>query len=80
MSSHPALPDLSHPRIVVLLAVTAEYQLHHRVTVKRVAELAGVVPSTAHSHLRHLKALGLVTWDRRVAGSLRPLVRVVAAG
>lgn len=73
-------PNLSHPRIVVLLALAHVYQAGGRATFRQVAEVAGVNLSTVHTHLSSLRRLGMVEWTEGEAGTLRPTHRVVAAG
>jgi DNA-binding IclR family transcriptional regulator len=56
----------------VALAVTGGAR-----TIREVAEVAGVVPSTVHRTLIVLRRWGLVAWESDKAGTLRPAVRVV---
>ncbi len=73
-------PHLSHPRVVVLLALAHVYQRDRRATFRQVADVAGVNLSTVHTHLTALRRLGMVEWTDGEAGTLRPTHRVVAAG
>jgi len=67
-------------RTKVLLALIAVHNRDGRATVRSVAAEAGRNVSTTFFHLRHLKAAGLVESTAISAGTLRPLVEVVAHG
>lgn len=69
------------PRTRVLLAAVAIYQRQGRVTIREIAEAVDRAPSVVLTHLRVLRAAGLVTWaPGHARGTLRPLVTAVRFG
>lgn len=64
-------------RARVLLAVVHLHALNGRTTVREVAAGAGLSLGSTHVHLNALRVEGLVAWEDRTAGTLRPLVEVV---
>lgn len=74
MAPVTASAPLSPGRAAVLWAV-----IHGARNVSEVAAASGRSRSNVHRHLECLRADGLVGWDTRHAGTLRPTVEVVAA-
>ena len=69
-----------HPSVVATMnALLIVRAIDGRATVRDVAECAGMSTAAVHSHLVTLRRLGLVTWDRARAGTLRPVVQIVHA-
>jgi DNA-binding MarR family transcriptional regulator len=56
-----------HQAAVLMTVATQD-----RPTVRSVAERLNLSPSYVHTHLRHLRAAGLVTWVPGQAATLRP--------
>lgn len=64
-------------RTKVLLACLHIYERDGMVTMRQVADGAGVSLACAHDHLKALRSDGLVTWEDGKHGTLRPIVEVV---
>lgn len=62
----------------VLVALIAVWERDRRATVRDVASEACCSTHTAWRHLRKLRNLGLAQWWPGTAGTLRPVVRIVA--
>jgi DNA-binding IclR family transcriptional regulator len=62
----------------VLLAILALHERGAHITIRAVAEEAGTSVSRAHFHLNRLRSEGLVGWEDRTHGTLRPTARRVA--
>lgn len=67
--------DDRHTR--VLIALVAAHQAQGRATVRAVARRVGLPTMTTHAALMRLRIAGLVDWQDRAAGTLRPIVEVV---
>lgn len=67
--------DLTSAALLVLLALVDVYEREGRATVRRVAAAAGRSVGVTHGHLCTLRDAGLVEWEPRHFGTLRPLVR-----
>lgn len=65
----------------VLLALLRVYERDGRATVRSVAAEAGLASygRVQETHLSRLADAGLIAWEPGKAGTLRPLVGVVAA-
>lgn len=73
-SSSEELPSVcpTGPRALILRYIEEHIALHgssprHR----KIAEAVGLSPSTVNHHLRKLREMGLVTWDKGLTGTLR---------
>ena len=66
--------------VPVLYALCALHQRQARATMRAVAAEAGLSLSCTYHHLHSLRRLGFVEWVAGQSGTLRPTVRVVAAG
>lgn len=58
------------------MAVLAVHSVERRVTVRDVADMTGTSIAATHRRLNRLKDLGLVDWEPRRYGTLRPLHRI----
>lgn len=61
----------------VLLSLLHLWERDGRVTMRQVADGAGLSLTTTKKHLDSLRLEGLVTWDEGTNGTLRPRVAVV---
>ncbi len=61
----------------VLLALLHIDATYGRVTMRQVADGAGLSLTTTKRHLDALRAEGMVTWDLGTNGTLRPTCEVV---
>lgn len=68
------LGSLGNNRTKVLLALVCLYEQRGRVTVREVADGAGLPLGTTHAHLLRLRDDGFVAWEPHSQGSLRPLM------
>lgn len=69
--------EAMHPtRAAVLTTLLRLHAAEGRCTVRAVADELGISISTCHSHLTALRRAGLIAWEPKRAGTLRPLVVV----
>lgn len=72
--------DVTPSQTNVLLALLRVHQRDGRCDVSTVAAEAGRCKSTTFQRLKELRAVGLVAWEPKHIGTLRPLVAAVPFG
>lgn len=72
----PDSPDSTTLRVLRAVCVLSDQR--PQVAMRDVAAALGWPFTTTVFHLVKLRAGGFITWDDRRAGTLRPLVRIVA--